>query len=300
MDIDEQHREPPLLKDLTFTSDYIFQKVMEDPDLARRITETILPIKWKDSNHSFTKRNLASGILAKGAVLDVYMEDGNAMVDLEMQTYMESGWEKRIRNYQSLLDQNALEKGAPYLEMKKSYVVFLCTFDLVGEGKFRWTYSRYSPELNQRLNDDAEIVIYNMKMREEAETDALRNLCDYAMTNVPKDTLTRDIDAMIQNVKQDSLSYARYLKNEFDRKWELTKSYQAGEEKGEAKGIAKGMAKGEAKGLAKGVAKGVAKGRVLGMKEGILRVAKKMKDAGYPMERISALCQLSFEEIQAL
>lgn len=42
---------------------------------------------------------------------------------------------KRMRYYQGMIDLNILEKGENYKNLKKSFVIFICTFDLFGLGR---------------------------------------------------------------------------------------------------------------------------------------------------------------------
>ena len=46
-----------------------------------------------------------------------------------MQTISNLPLGKRARYYQSNMDLDCLEKGADYTELKKCYVIFICTFD---------------------------------------------------------------------------------------------------------------------------------------------------------------------------
>ena len=74
-----------------------------------------------------------------GAVnrLDLFVvdEDGVAY-DIEMQ--MDNSYKKylgkRSRYYVSLMDNGALKKDEPYSHLRKSYVIFICTFDPFGKG----------------------------------------------------------------------------------------------------------------------------------------------------------------------
>ena len=47
---------------------------------------------------------------------------------------------KRSRYYQSMIDRKKLGAGRPYSELRKTYIVFLCTFDLFGEGIPKYTF----------------------------------------------------------------------------------------------------------------------------------------------------------------
>ena len=72
---------------------------------------------------------------------DVYVEDDqNTVFNLEMQTSDNRNLPKRMRYYQGVIDLNILQKGQDYTKLKKSYVIFICTFDPFGEGRHIYTF----------------------------------------------------------------------------------------------------------------------------------------------------------------
>ena len=95
------------------------------------------------------------------------------------------------------------------------------------------------------------------------------------------------------NISEDKLSiYDRMVRDEIQIKAELDFAV----EQAEAKGLAKGKAEGLAEGLAEGEATGLAKGKA----EEKLAIAKAMKLAGEPVEKIILYSGLSEEQIKAL
>ena len=51
-----------------------------------------------------------------------------------MQTGHKHNLVKRMRYYHSAIDVDSLLRGNPYDQLKKSYVIFICNFDLCGDG----------------------------------------------------------------------------------------------------------------------------------------------------------------------
>ena len=51
-----------------------------------------------------------------------------------MQTTNKYNLVKRMRYYHSAIDVDSLLRGNPYDQLKKSYVIFICNFDLCGDG----------------------------------------------------------------------------------------------------------------------------------------------------------------------
>lgn len=70
---------------------------------------------------------------AKSVRLDIYVEDGKETVyNIEMQTTENRNLPRRTRYYQGMIDLNILEKGDNYKDLKRSFVIFVCTFEMEG------------------------------------------------------------------------------------------------------------------------------------------------------------------------
>lgn len=114
------------------------------------------------------------GSRGKGVRLDVYVEDDwNTVFDLEMQIHMKRNLAKRMRYYQGMIDLNILEKGGDYNKLKKSYVIFICTFDLYGQGHHLHTFEYLCKQVNRddrfMLNKRRGYCILTMKRYTETE-----------------------------------------------------------------------------------------------------------------------------------
>ena len=63
-----------------------------------------------------------------------------------------------------MIDLNILEKGDDYNHLKKSYVIFICTFDPFGLGRHIYTFeNRCSEDTTLTLNDGTVKIILNTK-----------------------------------------------------------------------------------------------------------------------------------------
>lgn len=74
-----------------------------------------------------------------------------------------------------MIDFNILEKGENYKNLKKSFVIFVCTFDLFGEGRHIYTFeNRCIESLQLQLGDDAVKIILNTKRTMDGKRKKLR------------------------------------------------------------------------------------------------------------------------------
>ncbi len=100
------------------------------------ILERALGIKISHIEYPKSQETIDISADAKSVRLDIYVEDGNNTVyNIEMQTTENKNLPKRTRYYQGMIDLNILEKGENYKDLKRSFVIFVCTFDLFGEGR---------------------------------------------------------------------------------------------------------------------------------------------------------------------
>jgi len=54
----------------------------------------------------------------------------------ELQSSVHESLDKRSRYYHSILDESSLNVGEFYTDLKDTYVIFICTFDLFGKGEY--------------------------------------------------------------------------------------------------------------------------------------------------------------------
>ncbi len=58
----------------------------------------------------------------------------NTVYNIEIQATKFKYLAKRMRYYQGLIDLNIIDKGEEYSSLKKSFVIFICTYDPFGGG----------------------------------------------------------------------------------------------------------------------------------------------------------------------
>jgi len=186
-------------EELTIVDDFMFGKVMRSPRRCKKLLEIILGIKIRKIEYIDDQDSIKPNYDAKGIRLDIYVEDsGNSVYNVEMQTENRDALPKRSRYYQSAIDINLLEKGTDYEALKKSYVIFICTFDLFGWGKPVYHFENLClEEPSIRLGDGTERIFLNTKGCLTEVDEALRNILEYFDTLEPKDCFTRELDSAV-------------------------------------------------------------------------------------------------------
>lgn len=67
----------------------------------------------------------------------------------EMQVSQKSNFPKRIRYYQGMIDLNLIERGADYNDLRKSYIIFICPFDVFEKGLHKYTFENQCMEMSE-------------------------------------------------------------------------------------------------------------------------------------------------------
>jgi len=192
-------------EELELKDDFMFSVIMRDPRYVKPFLETILRIKIAKIEYPEVQKNIDIAAGAKGIRLDVYVEDEKHTVfNLEMQTTTARNLPKRMRYYQGMIDLNILEKGDDYNHLKKSYVIFICTFDPFGLGRHIYTFeNRCSEDTTLTLNDGTVKIILNTKGTLDDVSPEMKRLLDYVDGKGVSDTFTRDLEEAVQSAHQN-------------------------------------------------------------------------------------------------
>ncbi len=193
----------------------MFRLVMEKPELCKRLIEIVLDIKIKTLTYLEPEKNLEAKLKSKGVRLDIYAEDdaGN-LFDIEMQAddKNKAHLGKRIRYYQSMLDTDTLKKRELYSKLRKSVIIFICSFDPFNKGFGRYTFSHLCHEdTTVSLNDDAKAVFINVLGDKHRVTRELANLMEYITSGKPVDDYTAALDQTVKKLQNDDGSEALYM-----------------------------------------------------------------------------------------
>ena len=175
-------------KNLTITDDFIFGKIMLDPELCIELLRRIFPqydierIEYINSQQ--TMQPLKD---AKGIRLDVFVRDNkNVAFCVEMQTRNADNLPKRSRYYQSLVDMELLDRGQAYDELSKSYVVFICPFDLFHQGRHIYEFQNYCKQDKAlELRDEATKIFLNAKGSQDDIDPPLKEFLDFVAGKEP-------------------------------------------------------------------------------------------------------------------
>ena len=148
-------------EDLTLQDDFMFCKVMQNTYLCKRLIEMILADTIGKIAYISVQHNINAYEQAKSVRFDVLVQTENGkFYDVEMQVSNEKNIPKRIRFYQAAIDISFLDKGNFYNNLNDSFIIFICTFDVIDKNKPIYTFENLCIEdKNTPLQDGSRKVI---------------------------------------------------------------------------------------------------------------------------------------------
>ncbi|MDY3795145.1 MAG: Rpn family recombination-promoting nuclease/putative transposase [Agathobacter sp.] len=147
------------LQELTFKDNFMFAAVMLDEENAKGVVERALGIQIDHVEISYEK-SIVYNPEYKGIRLDVYLKDDkNRHFNVEMQVANTEIF-KRSRYYHSQIDMELLSTGIDYEQLPESYVIFICDFDPIGLGKYKYTRRQVIEEDLTYNYDDGSYTVF--------------------------------------------------------------------------------------------------------------------------------------------
>ena len=270
-----------------------FQETLRNKSLCKQLLERVLHIQVKTIRYMETEKTMKAQLSSKNTRLDVYVEDKDGNVaDIEMQTtdtksvinYDERDEKTiirelplRTRYYQNIIGTNMLRKGMHYRELRKAYVIFICTFDPFGTGLpvYHFTY-RCKENGNLQMGDLTENIFLNVKAADKTDDEELAAFLRYVNGQKPDSSFTKKLDEEATRIKNND-------------NWRL----KAMTLDMEIQDMKKRIAKRERE-----------KGKQEGLKEGAqnskIEIAKAMLADGMEIAKVAKLTNLSVKEVTAL
>ena len=225
-------------EELELRDDFMFSRIMSNPKFVKPLLETILGVKIRKIVYPQTQKTIDLSLQAKGIRLDVYVEDDqNTVFNLEMQTSDGANLPKRMRYYQGMIDLNILDKGQDYTTLKKSYVIFICTFDPFGEGRHIYTFCNTCQENTAlTLDDDAVKIILSTKGTMDDVSPEMKRILDYIDGKGASDKFTEELEEAVRSARQNERLRLDYMTLEYEYRQRYLEGKEEGREEGRAEG----------------------------------------------------------------
>ena len=192
------------------SSDFIFKLVFNHKQLAKKLIEKILGISIATLTVLQSEKFVLNGKKDGKAVrLDIFAKDDEGRgYDIEMQSSNDPNdpLPLRARYYVSMLDQEAINKGEHYRELKQTFVIFICNFALFGGKRRMYTFNfRCNEDTSIKLNDNSTIVFLCSKGKSNSGIDKdIVSFLDYINDDSQiKSDFVKEIDERVSQLNQN-------------------------------------------------------------------------------------------------
>lgn len=231
-------------EDLTIRDNFLFQKIMRNKRICKRVIENLLDIEINDITYPEEEKTISLRLDSKTVRLDVYVNDDKGTVfNLEMQTVNDKDeLAKRTRYYQASIDIDMLEHGNDYSELKQTYIIFICTFPIFDKKRQKYTFRNVCIEDHDvELKDETSKVFVTSKGNQADLSKPLKMFLDYVDGKVVDDGFIKEIDNEIQAAKNRDEWRREYMTLEMEIKRREKASFADGKLDSYRKMIASGL-----------------------------------------------------------
>lgn len=283
-------------EEIGLSNDFIFGKLMSDPELCKELLERILPgIEIDHIEYPELQKPIKEDVDARSVRLDVYVKDGkNTVYDIEMQKVNTRELPKRSRYYQGMMDLQLIDSGQPYKKLNQSYVIFICLEDVFGKNRHIYTFEnicREDPEI--KLRDGAIKIFLNAKSNRNDVSSELRAFLDYLGGKKSEDEYVQKLEKAVREAKHNRKWRHEYMT--------LLMRDQENQEIGEERGRREGQLEGELRKLVSQIRKkqlrGYQKEQIADLLEEDIQTVEKIirMISAHPEEDDQGICQLLME-----
>lgn len=277
------HRNEGDLRQLNLSNNYLFVKVMEDRELCRRVLEKILRMPIRSVSFVNTEESVRTLPAGKGICMDVYVNDAEGTVyNVEMQTGTSDNLPKRARYYQGTLDLDQLPAGDNYELLRRTYIIFICTFPLFDANLHLYTFVNTCEENPSiRLgNETTKIFLSTCGKLNDIDEDLSEFLkyVEHSTDETAENSgsqLVRDIHSRVRDIKDTRRYQVEYM-NLYMYEKEIER---------------KATERGLAKGLEQGLEQGLKQGRSDQCREDVGRMADYLQKINPNLSRVEAVAQ---------
>lgn len=234
------------IEELTFTDDFMFGRIMQNPEICKGLLERLLEIKISKIEYPVLQKTISPHYEAKGIRLDVYVKDSSRIFDIEIQNILDENLPKRTRYYQSMMDIDLLLKGNNYTQLKESFVIFVCKEDFFGLNLPCYSFSNICKENSKLpLGDKTNKIIFNASAFENEKNLEKKSILEYIIDKKSTSLFTKELDNLVEQTKLSEIFKGDYMAwglAEFDAE---QRGYKSGIIKGISQGIQQGIQQGE-------------------------------------------------------
>lgn len=222
------------------SNDFIFGKVMQDPDLCLQLLQRMFPDMVIDHiEYPELQKTFKADMDSHGIRLDVYVRDDfNTVYDIEMQTVNTGDLPKRSRYYQSMIDVSEFDAGKSYTELASNYIIFICMTDPFGEGRHQYVFeNRCRANTDLVLADGAQRIFFNAAGVLTDVNEEMERFLAYLSGKKSNDSFIEKLDEAVQKAKHNREWRQEFMTLEMRDRENFVKGKSEGRAEGRAREI---------------------------------------------------------------
>lgn len=184
---------------------------MQNREICQELLERLLKIKIDHIEYPEIEKTISPYYETKGVRLDVYVKDSDKVFDIELQNSAGVDIYLRTRYYQSMLDTDNLLKGEHYSKLPESFIIFICTYDPIGDNLPSYTYKTCCIENPKRImKDKITKKFYNATAYKQEKDMEISAFLEYICNQKTVDDFTSKIDSFVQKIKKQEANRKEY------------------------------------------------------------------------------------------
>ena len=207
------------IQELNLADNFLFGKVMSDSEICRMILEKILNIPIKKVEFPVTRKTTDIAPNSRGVRLDACINDEqDTIYSIEMLCCGDEELLRKTRYFQCNIDSSIIIPGKESTKLKKSYIIFICTFDPFPDGRHLYTFeNRCLENLSLTLGDETTEIFLSTKGKKDDVDDEMRDFLAYIENSTDtcvqqtSSPLVKAIHKKVTEIKLDKNMELQYM-----------------------------------------------------------------------------------------
>ncbi len=207
------------IQELNLADNFLFGKVMSDSEICRMILEKILNIPIKKVEFPVTRKTTDIAPNSRGVRLDACINDEqDTIYSVEMLCCGDEGLLRKTRYFQCNIDSGIIIPREESTKLKKSYIIFICTFDPFPDGRHLYTFeNRCLENLSLTLGDETTEIFLSTKGKKDDVDDEMRDFLAYIENSTDtcvqqtSSPLVKAIHKKVTEIKPDKNMELQYM-----------------------------------------------------------------------------------------
>ena len=207
------------IQELNLADTFLFGKVMSDSEICRMILEKILNIPIKKVEFPDTRKTTDIAPNSRGVRLDACINDEqDTIYSIEMLCCGDEELLRKTRYFQCNIDSSIIIPGEKSTKLKKSYIIFICTFDPFSDGRHLYTFeNRCLENLSLTLGDETTEVFLSIKGKKDDVDDEMKDFLAYIENSTDtcvqqtSSPLVKAIHKRVTEIKLDKNMELQYM-----------------------------------------------------------------------------------------